>query len=74
MLRQIKHECLHQNKITSDIFRDTEASKNLCDLLCVQLNINDYLQGFVQEHSYNPFGFILMSQIQVKSVKLLNIL
>ena len=65
MLRQIKYEYKHKDKISCDIFRDTEATKNLCDFLCVKLNEFDYLNGFVQEHSYNPFGFLLMSQIQV---------
>ena len=65
MLRQIKYEYKHKDKILSDIFRDTEATKNLCDFLCIKLNDFDSLNGFVQEHSYNPFGFLLMSQIQV---------
>ena len=58
MLRKIKSEYITRKKISNDIFIDAQAAKIMTDILCKP---NKQLPGL------NPFGFILISEIQVKN-------
>ena len=64
-LKQIKFEANHVDRISNDINIDTIASKRLYSYMCEQLTGNDHIKGFVHHHSTDPFGFLLMCQIQV---------
>lgn len=54
--------------MSNDVIVDCIAAKNLMDKLAVQL-VNDgkhyILNGYIQEISLDPFGFLVTSDIQV---------
>ena len=55
---------MNRDRLSKDIFVDVEAAKVLCEHLCL-FSSPGKLSGFVQEINQNPFGFLLMSDIQV---------
>ena len=59
----IKHQYIHQNRLSTSIFTDLEATKTLCESIC--LNFDGRLKGMIQEINFDPFGFLLFSNIQV---------
>ncbi len=65
VLKKIKSDFMNRNRISTDIFSDAEASKILCEKLCLEPSSNG-LVGFVQEINQNPFGLLLLSEIQVR--------
>ena len=59
----MKSEMRNQFKISHDIIIDAEASKILSDAFWFT---NEFMiKGYIHEQSSNPFGFLLMSDIQV---------
>ena len=64
VLKKIKSDFMNRNRISKDIQVDVEAAKVLCEHLCLYSSPGK-LSGYVQDISQNPFGFLLMSDIQV---------
>ena len=65
-LRKIKQEFLEKEKLNSNIDADTAASKAFFENFSEKFSNNDIVTGFIQEHYHNPFGCLLLSQIQVR--------
>lgn len=61
-LRVIKSEIAHIDRLSRSLDEDIKICKMMCDNM---LNVGYNLQGFVQEISSDPFGFLLLSDIQV---------
>ncbi len=40
--------------------------KKITDLNFLQIIPDDYIKGFIQEISSNPFAFLMVSQLQVE--------
>jgi hypothetical protein len=70
-LKQIRFEANHVNRISNEINTDTIASKRLYNFMCEKLTPNDHIKGFVQNHSTDPFGILLMCQLQVSLIDIL---
>lgn len=67
VLSQIKYEYNNQNSIfpkSYPIILDVDAAKTVFDY-CYLTERLDGLRGFIQNIFYNPFGFLLISEIQV---------
>ena len=62
-LKMIKSEFSNQNKISSDVFTDALAAKAVSDGMCLESNSN--IKGYISEIGLDPFGFLLISDIQV---------
>ena len=57
----MKHEYANKHKISNDLYTDSEATK----LLFEQLSFAQHFKGYIQEINLNPFGMLLISEIQV---------
>jgi len=68
VLKTIKSEYKYNARISKDLYNDAEASKILCEKLCL-FSHPTQLNGYVQEIGQNPFGILLMSHIQVLKLK-----
>ena len=68
ILHKIKSEFTHRNRIDSDLIVDTHACKTMFDAShpSVPSQQHSHIKGFIQNISLVPFGFLLMSSIQVK--------
>ena len=71
-MKQIKYETTHENRLSTEIFTDTLATKRLFVEICKtflddDLNkfLNNPLNGYVHEISFDPYGFLCISNIQV---------
>ncbi len=64
MLKQIKYEEVHKDRLSTKVVDDLESSKTLCDMLCLKLSENG-LAGFLHDIKINPMGFWLCSELQV---------
>ena len=64
-LSKIKSEFVNRYKISNDVLVDAQAAKNVLDNIAEPCN---YIKGFIQEISAVPFGFILLSEIQVLNI------
>ena len=64
VLKKLKSNLKYQDRISRDIDIDANASKRLCESLCLH-SPPGKLVGYVQEINSNPFGLLLMSHIQV---------
>jgi hypothetical protein len=62
LLAVLKSEFKLRNRISRDIVLDSQASKILCDYMCVPTT---HLRGSIQEIKQFPFGLLLLSEIQV---------
>jgi hypothetical protein len=65
ILRVIKHEFKNKDKISNEMNADTAATKLNYQLLAKRFSKSDKIQGFIQEHMLDPFGCLLISQLQV---------
>ena len=65
-MRQIKYEIKNENRFSTDFFVDTIAAQELSNKLALGSSKN--ISGFIQQSSMNPFGFILLSEIQVVEI------
>lgn len=63
ILKQIKYETLHKNRISTEIFVDTIATKELTNRLCY--GTSKIISGYIQFAAIDPYGFLLISDIQV---------
>jgi hypothetical protein len=65
VLAKIKSEQKYRDRVSADMFGDIDGTKNHYDE-----NLKDgKIKGFIREIGYNPFGFLLISQIQVINLK-----
>lgn len=64
----MKHETVHKERLFSEIFTDTLASKLVSDSLLFTTNAD--FEVCMHDLSMNPYGFILLSDIQVNYIKL----
>ncbi|RMZ98256.1 hypothetical protein BpHYR1_009395 [Brachionus plicatilis] len=62
-LGMMKSALKHFYKISNEAFVDALAAKNLTDQIFSESET--HLKGYVQEISLSPFGFLMLSQIQV---------
>ena len=66
----MKYEEIHKDRMSNDIFRDVLITKQLMQSLIgvsTELNISTQkLNGYIQDISLDPFGFLLISELQVK--------
>jgi len=60
----MKHEMDRRHRLSSDIFADSNGTKLIFHLLARQCNEN-CLQGYIQKINYDPFGILMISDIQV---------
>lgn len=69
ILNMIKFERKHIYTICSDIFTNAYSTKNIFNqIINGEFWINDksnYLNGFIQEISLDPYGLLLVCNIQV---------
>ena len=65
-LATIKYELRHERDLFPDVMTDLAAAKIMCDRLCQK---SDILSGFIQFSALNPYGFLMMSAIQVVNIK-----
>lgn len=62
--RKMKSEFNHRFQLNNEFRIDCDASKLVFDLILPFHQIKG-IQGFLQEINSNPFGFIMVSEIQV---------
>lgn len=62
-LKQMKSEFINKHRLSSDVYIDVLATKSVTDRMCLKSSSN--IDGYIQEISLNPFGFLLFSDIQV---------
>ena len=67
-LRQAKHECMLERIISTDVLLDVMKIKKM-DINCLELNKSQLLRGFIKDIHCDPFGFLMLSQIQVRKIK-----
>jgi hypothetical protein len=64
VLKVIKSQFIRRYKISNDISVDCNATKLSFESICHTSDSNA-ITGYVQEINQNPFGMILVSEIQV---------
>lgn len=62
ILSQIKSEAKYNKRICNELVIDINATKRICDKTCME---NSDFKGFIRDISLDPFGFLLLSLIQV---------
>jgi hypothetical protein len=62
----MKHEYIHRYRLSSNWIEDLIISKLFCDYLC--LPNQGPLIGYMRSIRQDPFGFLLISDIQVISI------
>jgi hypothetical protein len=62
----MKHEFVHKDRLSIDNDKDAKAVKLVFELLCVKLKTSCKITGYLRELHSDPFGFILLSELQVK--------
>lgn len=65
MLRKVKFDALHIMRISSDVLKDTMSLKNSFNLNCFDDKNDNFISGYIQDINADPYGFLLMSRIQV---------
>lgn len=60
----MKSEYLRQNRISTDVYHDANTAKIVHSSYYKKI-YDDGLIGYIQEISLDPFGFLLISDIQV---------
>ncbi len=63
----IRYECRHANRLSPNAFIDASAAKFSMDNLSLDIGS---LSGYLQDTSLNPFGFLLISGLQVRVLDL----
>ncbi|CAF0909191.1 unnamed protein product, partial [Brachionus calyciflorus] len=61
-LSMMKSSLVHFYKISNEVFVDALATKNITDQIVT--TENSQLKGFIHNISLDPFGYLLMSQVQ----------
>ena len=68
-LNQIRYEIKHQERLSNDIFRDSLHTKYIMEsLINNDLSTINEMHGYMQNLSLDPYGFLLISEIQVKKL------
>jgi len=62
-LHKIRSESKLKHRLDQNIFLDAEMAKNLTDN--ISLLSTSKVNGYVQEISLNPFGYLMLSDINV---------
>lgn len=70
VLSVIKYEFIHKNRISSNIHDDANGAKIMFDHLLINEPLNNdcgknKIVGYIHELGQNPFGYLLISDIQV---------
>ncbi len=65
ILKHIRYEFRARNRVSRDLIVDAQAAKVLCEHLCLYPHKDGELRGFIQEIRIDPFGMLLISDIQV---------
>lgn len=65
-LRQIKYEHMHRHRLSTNYIDDSLLTKKMFDLFIP--SYENKLGGFLQSIDLSPFGFLAISQIQVKFI------
>jgi hypothetical protein len=60
----IKYEQVHKDRLAVKLRDDLDSAKIVCDNLCFKINENG-IDGFLQNPQSNPFGFLLLCDLQV---------
>jgi hypothetical protein len=60
----MRSEFNHRFQLSNEFRIDCDAAKLVFDIM-LPLSKKNGIQGFIQEIHSNPFGFILISEIQV---------
>lgn len=72
VLKTIKTEITREDRISNDLMSDIKAAKKLCSKLCLTFEECD-LVGYIQKTISDPFGFLLISDLQVIRYLIFNI-
>lgn len=67
VFRVMKSNYIHKDRISTDIYVDSESAKLMWDSRCLYED-DKSIRGFVQEIIQNPFGCVMLSDIQVKNI------
>ena len=62
----MKYEYVHRFRKSNDVFDDALITKRIFDSTCIYVSKNP-LRGFIHELGLDPFGFLLLSDLQVKN-------
>jgi hypothetical protein len=60
----IKYEKVHKDRLAVKLRDDLDSAKIVCDNLCLKIKENG-VDGYLQNTQTNPFGFLLLSELQV---------
>ncbi len=63
-LKMMKYEKVHANRISPDLLTDLTVAQAHYVYFCGE-SVFSKLPGYIQEIVWSPFGFLLMSEIQV---------
>lgn len=67
MINQIKHEYIHQNRLCNvNLVHDAEISKRFFESFSIRISNSAELKGYIHGITVNPFGYTLISELQVK--------
>ncbi len=61
----MKHEYVHRDRISTEIDKDAKTAMKMFETLCIQINTTSKILGFIRELHSDPFGYILLSDLQV---------
>jgi hypothetical protein len=61
----MKHEYVHRNRLCIDIDKDAKMAKHFFDSLCIKYNQSSRIKGYIRELHSDPFGYILLTEMQV---------
>ena len=64
-MARIKYQYQHKDKLSNDIYKDIELAKNFFISLAIPPSSMNGLKGYIQEIVHDPFGFLLISDMQV---------
>jgi hypothetical protein len=65
VLNVMKHEYVHRDRISTEIDKDAKTAKKMFETLCIQIYTPSKILGFIRELHSDPFGYILLSELQV---------
>jgi hypothetical protein len=69
-LSKIKEEFLNQNKLSKEILIDAKLTKQVFDFMYHKIDYTN-IEGYIHELTLDPFGFLLISDLQVKKLIIL---
>ena len=68
-MRQIKYEAVHEDRLSRCPFIDSRLMKRIFEENCLIVSKSNPIQGFIHELGCDPFGYVLMSDLQVNLKK-----